>query len=392
MLAGAMKTLAFAPLLAAALCAAFLHAVPSARATEPDRPAADFRSGSPVIQLALLLDTSNSMDGLIDQARTRLWQIVKDLSHARQDRQRARLEVAVFEYGNNGLSAESGYIRQVLPFSDDLDRISSELFALRTNGGDEYCGAVIARAVSNLGWSHRARDLKLMFIAGNEPFTQGGVDFRDALRQAVAHGIAVNTIFCGPEDEGRRTGWREGAMLADGTFACIDQNHRRPVIDCPQDREIAQLNDELNRTYLGYGREGRLRKEMQVAQDSNARSAAPAVAAERTATKASSAYRNSSWDLVDAVREGDVDLAAMKDEDLPESLRGKSAEEQKRIVADNQAARTRTQERIQELSRQREAFLAAALAKLPAEDGSALDEAILQSVRAQAAKVGYVFE
>jgi len=346
----------------------------------------------PVVQLALLLDTSNSMDGLIDQARTRLWQIVKDLARARQDGQRARLEVALFEYGNNGLAAESGYIRQVVAFTDDLDRLSAELFALRTNGGDEYCGAVIARAVANLGWSHRARDLKLMFIAGNEPFTQGSVDFRDAVRRAVSQGIAVNTIFCGPQDEGMRTGWKEGAMLADGTFACIDQNRRMPVIDCPQDREIAQLNEELNRTYLAYGAEGKRRQEMQVAQDRNAAAAAPGVAAERAATKASGVYFNGSWDLVDAVNSGGVELDAMKEEELPEELKDKSAEERKRLVAEADATRRRTQERIQELSREREAYLAAALARLPEQSESSLDEAVLNSVRAQAVKVGYSFE
>ncbi|MBE2212548.1 MAG: VWA domain-containing protein [Opitutaceae bacterium] len=380
-------------LLAAAACGVVALALqPAALAGEPDRPPVHARADHPVVQLALLLDTSNSMDGLIDQARTRLWQIVKDLSRARQDGRRARLEVALFEYGNNGLAAESGYIRQVVAFTDDLDRLSAELFALRTNGGDEYCGAVIARAVANLSWSHRARDLKLMFIAGNEPFTQGSVDFRDAIRRAVGQGIAVNTIFCGPQDEGMRTGWKEGAMLADGTFACIDQNRRMPVIDCPQDREIARLNEELNRTYLAYGAEGSRRREMQVAQDRNAAAAAPSVAAERAATKASSVYRNSSWDLVDAVKDGGVELEEMKEEDLPEQLKGKSAEERKKIVAENQAARERTQQRIQELAREREAYLAAELAKLPEQSEASLDEAVLNSVRAQAVKVGYSFE
>ena len=389
-----MKTrLPHALLIAAASLGAFAGFDPTAlSAHETDRPPPHLAADQPVVQLALLLDTSNSMDGLIDQARTRLWQIVKDLSRARQDGRRARLEVALYEYGNNGLSSESGYIRQVLPFTDDLDRISAELFALDTHGGEEFCGAVIARAVSHLHWSHRARDLKLMFIAGNEPFTQGSVDFRDAIRKAVARGIAVNTIFCGPEDEGRRTGWREGAMLADGTFACINQDRRMPRIDCPQDREIARLNEELNRTYLAYGAHGRARREMQATQDMNASAAAPSVAAERAVTKSTSLYNNRSWDLVDAVRDGSVDLEEMKTEDLPEELRDKSAEERKRLVAEAQSARQRTQQRIQELAREREAYLAAELAKLPDDGSEALDQAILHSVRAQAVKVGYSFE
>ena len=35
--------------------------------------------------LALLLDTSNSMDGLIDQAKSQLWKIVNELAAAKCD-------------------------------------------------------------------------------------------------------------------------------------------------------------------------------------------------------------------------------------------------------------------------------------------------------------------
>ena len=37
------------------------------------------------IQLALLLDTSNSMDGLIDQAKSQLWKIVNELATSKKD-------------------------------------------------------------------------------------------------------------------------------------------------------------------------------------------------------------------------------------------------------------------------------------------------------------------
>src|SRR5690606_34228924 len=108
-----------------------------------------------------------------DQARSRLWRIVNELSGARCDGMRPRLEVALYEYGNNRLSRESHYIREVCRFTDDLDLISQNLFSLRTNGGDEYCGAVIDRALRDLDWSHHSSDLRMIFIAGNEPFTQG---------------------------------------------------------------------------------------------------------------------------------------------------------------------------------------------------------------------------
>src|SRR5262245_43918989 len=97
----------------------------------------------PLVQIALLLDTSNSMDGLINQARTQLWTIVNEFSRCKRDGQVPRLQVALYEYGNDGLSPGEGFIRMVLPFTDDLDKVSEKLFCLTTNGGSEFCGQVI---------------------------------------------------------------------------------------------------------------------------------------------------------------------------------------------------------------------------------------------------------
>src|SRR3979409_1073074 len=102
----------------------------SARAETFLRP----RPGA-LVQMAILLDTSNSMDGLIDQAKSQLWKIVNDLEYSTQNGVRPTLQVALYEYGNDGLSAEGNYIRQVSPFTIDLDVISEKLFALKTNGG-----------------------------------------------------------------------------------------------------------------------------------------------------------------------------------------------------------------------------------------------------------------
>src|SRR5262249_8045908 len=97
----------------------------------------------PVVQIALLLDTSNSMDGLIKQAQSQLWTIVNETARCKREGRTPKLEVALYEYGNSRLAVTDGYIRQVVPFTTDLDRVSEKLFALTTCGGDEYCGQVI---------------------------------------------------------------------------------------------------------------------------------------------------------------------------------------------------------------------------------------------------------
>jgi hypothetical protein len=105
------------------------------------------------IKVALLLDTSNSMDGLIEQAKSQLWTLVEELAKAKCDDQKPQVEIALYEYGNDRLSPREGYIRMVTPLTYDLDKISEDLFKLRTQGGSEFCGHVIQTAVNQLDWS-----------------------------------------------------------------------------------------------------------------------------------------------------------------------------------------------------------------------------------------------
>ena len=67
---------------------------------------AEQNSGSKnTIQLALLLDTSNSMDGLIDQAKSQLWKIVNELATTKKNNKSVDLYVALYEYGKDAIPA-----------------------------------------------------------------------------------------------------------------------------------------------------------------------------------------------------------------------------------------------------------------------------------------------
>ena len=66
---------------------------------------------TPKVQMALLLDTSNSMDGMIDQAKSQLWKMVNELSNATKNGESPDIEIALYEYGNDNLSATDHYIR-----------------------------------------------------------------------------------------------------------------------------------------------------------------------------------------------------------------------------------------------------------------------------------------
>ncbi len=343
----------------------------------------------PVIQLAILLDTSNSMDGLIDQARTQLWRVVNEFGSARKNGVLPELQVALYEYGNDGLPQATGHIRRVLPFTTDLDKVSEELFALRTNGGQEYCGQVIAEAVRGLQWSASGEDLKVIFIAGNEEFTQGTVDYRAAAASAIGRGIIVNTIFCGDKVQGLDTKWGDGATMAEGRYVAIDQNAQVAEIEAPQDREIALLGAKLNMTYIAYGAKGAEGLSRQSLQDKNLESKKGANV-QRQIAKSSANYTNASWDLVDASKDGTVKLEKVKTSDLPPEMRAMTVTQRKEHLRVTEQRRIEIQTKIAKLDGERKKFVAEQRKKLPPA-ASTLDEAMIAAVREAGRKRGFTF-
>jgi hypothetical protein len=373
------------PTLLATTLAALALLQPAA-AAEPLRPAPQ-----PVVQIALLLDTSNSMDGLIGQAKAQLWKVVNTFAGSRRDGARPELQIALYEYGKQSLPVKERYIRLVLPFTTDLDLVSQQLFALTTNGGDEYCGAVIQRSAQELAWRGDPAALRLLFIAGNEPFSQGPVPYSAAIAEAVARGIGVHTIFCGSGDASESATWRDGARLAGGSFLAIDQNLADYEPACPQDPELARLGAELNGTYVAYGALAVESKARQAAQDHNAVSSGAPAAAQRAMSKASVLYDNSRWDLVDAQKRG-VKVEAIPDAELPPELRGKGPAERKAYVERQAKERERLQARITQLSRERETWLTAERKQRAGASAETLDSAMIKVVKEAGRRTGLVFE
>jgi hypothetical protein len=344
----------------------------------------------PQVQLAILLDTSGSMSGLINQAKAYLWNIVNELSESEKNGKTPALYVSLYEYGKETLPASHGHMRQVVPLSRDLDHIYEELFRLTTNGGDEYCGMVIERAVEELPWSNDEDDLKLIFIAGNEPFTQGEVDYKTACTFAVKRGIVVNTVHCGNRNDGINGFWHDGAIRGSGTYMNIDHNQEIADIAAPQDEEIAALNEILNTTYIPYGNAGEACKERQAVQDTNALSMNKGILIQRAAAKSTSNYSNGSWDLVDAVKNKSVSLKDVKESDLPEHMRKMSADEKEQYIKDKLEERTQIQKNIRRLYEEREAYAREQMS-IRSLDNS-LEQAMMTALEEQAENKGYVFK
>jgi hypothetical protein len=361
--------------------------LPNGSGSETSRTSYSTDFDGEAVQLALLLDTSNSMDGLIEQAKGNLWTIINYFAAMKKDGESIKLEIALFEYGNDSLNIKNSYIRKVLDLTADLDEISEKLFGLTTNGGSEFCGAVIDRSLSTLEWDKNPEVMRVIFIAGNEPFNQGYTDYKAVCRKAFKEKIYVNTIHCGDIAAGISGFWKHGAELGGGKFMVIDHNAAVADIATPYDDQLMKLNTELNDTYIPYGSSGRYKKEMQVTQDSNAVSMNEKVMTDRIVSKSSKQYNNSSWDLVDAADDESFDIAEVEEESLPEEYRGLSDKELEKKVAAEKQKRIELQKKIADIAAKRSEFIQ----KHNEETGvETLDSSIIKSINELSVEKGFI--
>lgn len=349
--------------------------------------------GKRKIKLAILLDTSSSMDGLIEQAKNQLWKIVTELAKTKeQDGTDPEIELALYQYGNDNISIQADYIEKVSSFTTELDDISEKLFALRTNGGNEYCGSAIKTSIKNLEWSTNPDDLQMLYIAGNEEFNQGSVLFKEACLLAKEKNVIVNTIFCGDYNEGVSTFWKTGADLANGMYFNIDQDAQVVYYDSPYDKSISQLNVQLNDTYIPYGTLGTEKKAKQVKEDENSEMQCDAVATSRCISKGSKVYQNSTWDVVDAYKNNkSFTISDLKKQGLPEEMKGLSDNEIKKYILKKEFEREKIKKEMNTLNQKREVFITKKKKEDAVKGGkSQLEDALIQSVTKQVKRKSFV--
>jgi len=314
---------------------------------------------APKIQAAILLDVSNSMDGLIEQAKAQLWNMVSVMGKAKCNDATPQIEIALYEYGSPRNPAAKGFVKQITPFTTDLDALSKHLFNLTTNGGSEYCGQVIYTALDELAWDTSTQSYKVIFIAGNEDFLQGSLHYTKACTEAAKKGVIVNTIYCGDKMQGIREHWNLAGECGEGSYTNINQDAKLEDIPTPYDSTIFVLNSKLNNTYVGYGSQAVYGFASQASVDQLSFRTNKSAALKRISVKGKKElYKNSNWDLVDAAAADSTIVTKVEVNSLPDSLKKLSKAQLKEYVKTKSTERSKIQEEIAALSVKREAYLA----------------------------------
>jgi len=312
------------------------------------------------IQAAILLDVSNSMDGLIEQAKAQLWTMVNVMGKAKCNGETPQIEIALYEYGRDNNDLKKGYVKQIMPFTSDLDNLSQKLFQLTTNGGEEYCGYVIHSSLNELSWDTTSSNYKVIFISGNEDFLQGNISYTLACTEAKNKGVIVNTIYCGDRLQGIKEHWNLLGECGNGSFTNINSDAKPEDIPTPYDSTLITLNNKLNATYIYYGAAGKGKKELQGSMDVANLTVNSYAGVNRAVAKASpGTYKNSTWDLVDAKEDDKKILDKVDFKTLPDSLQKKSKAELEVMVNQKSKERAGIQKEMQDVNTKREVYIAA---------------------------------
>ena len=364
------------------------------RAEQPTIAPVQLSSGGTAMEMVFVLDTTASMGDLLSGAKERIWGIINEVM---QSSKVSSVKVGLVAYRDRG----DEYVTQVLPLTDDLDKVYLTLMDYEADGGGDQPEDVrraLTEGVSKAGWSRPSPGTaQILFLVGDAPPHDYG-DEPDTLTTAdlaVKQGIIVNTIQCGNSGMTQEV-WETIARRGQGQYFLIPQNGGVQTISTPYDTELSQLGGRLGGTYMSYGGGGgaaglqfrESQKRLAYAYESTvATRSAPSAAAERTVNKAlnSRAYVG---DLLQDIENGSINYDSVKSEDLPSELQKLSPEERKQEIEKRLAERSEIRKQILALSQQRAEYIAAERKKHTGGAQNGFDGAVSAALREQLAKKG----
>ncbi len=340
----------------------------------------------PVVEVAFVLDTTGSMGPLIEAAKRKIWSIATAIVDANPD---AEIRMGLVAYRDIG----DEYVTKTFNLTTDIQDLYANLLALRARGGGDWPESVneaLHVGVTKLAWTQGSEICRIMFLVGDAPphmdYAQD-VKYPEVLGMARDRGILVNAVQAGGARDTERV-WREIAQMGHGRYIPIPQDGGHlVVIETPYDREIIELQGEINGTVIPYGPH---RQRSEVERKTRQVAAAPmAVATDMAGYMSRNAAKNSgeaitgAGDLVSDVQAGRQKLASVQDEYLPDSIRGMNGAERQAFIDKQQAKRKALNERMAALVKQRDGYVLESAKKSPKPAADSFDRAVAETLRAQ---------
>ena len=310
------------------------------------------------LEMVFVIDTTGSMGGLIEGAKQKIWGIINEVM---QKEAQPRVRVGLVAFRDHGDS----YVTKVLPLTEDLDQVYSNLMDYNAAGGGdtpEAVGSALVDGISKAGWSRSRPGLaQIIFLVGDAP-PQDNNNEPNVLAitaKAAERNMIVNTIQCGNSDQTQKV-WQEIAQRGQGKYFAIAQDGGVETIKTPYDERLSELGRDIGGTYTAYGSEDAKAQGVatlsEVESKMTASNTAAPTRADRAYNKAMNkdAYKN---DLLQDIENGKADIESVKPEELPADLRAMATPDRAAEVKKRIGDRKKIREEILNLSKQRAAYL-----------------------------------
>jgi Mg-chelatase subunit ChlD len=347
----------------------------------------------PIVDVVFVLDTTGSMSGLIQTAKEKIWSIATTMASAQPT---PEIRIGLVAYRDRG----DAYVTKVVDLSSDLDSVYATLMDFQAGGGGdspESVNKALNDAVNKMSWSQGEQAYQVVFLVGDAPphMDYNEVRYPQIVASAMEKGIVINTIQCGNMPMTVEP-WTQIASLGQGSFFQVEQAGGAVAYSTPYDEEIATLAAKLDETRLYYGSEQDKEKAAsKVAATDKLNANASVESRARRGVFNSSAGGTANMlgenELVDAVVSGHVALEDIEAEALPAAMRPMAPEEQRVYVAALAEERSELKRQIQDLSADRDGFLAKKVEEAGGRKDS-LDQKLYDAVKEQGGKAGFEYE
>jgi len=310
-------------------------------------------SKAPKVEVVFVLDTTGSMSDLIRGAQQKIWSIANAIMSAEP---RPSIRIGLVGYRDRG----DDYVTKVYGLSENIDKVYEDLMGFKADGGGdtpESVNKALYDALHGMQWTQGKNALRIIFLVGDAPphtDYQENFTYKSLCAEARQRDIIINTIRCGGDNDTEKC-WKEICSLSSGKYASIDQTGGVvATVDTPMDKELAELNSELGKTLVPYG--GEKERDSLIAYQAKSEGMAPAVQAERAKYNARSLSVSKS-DLVDAVKNKEVNLENVGIAELPQELQTMDKSKREAYIVEQGRKRDDLKKKISNLSKKRDDYI-----------------------------------
>jgi len=333
----------------------------------------------PKVEVVFCLDTTGSMGGLIEGAKAKIWSISNQIASGKPT---PDLKIGLVAFRDKG----DAYVTQVHDLTGDLDAVHAKLKTFKAEGGGdipEHVNAALFDSVHKIKWSEDKSTLRIIFLVGDAP---PHMDYTDDVKypvtcqEACKKGIIINTIQCGNDSECMKF-WKDIAKKSVGTYVGIQQDGGVVAVATPFDKRLGEINDELARSTLVYGDRRKQAEDKEKVEA--ATKLAPAPKADRGGF-AGKDGKAAAYDLLDAIKNKEVDLKKLKKEELPRELQELDDKGRTEYLEKLDEKRKKLSTEAVELDKKRQSHIQEEIKKKGGKN--AFDNEVLEMLRKQAKK------